>query len=114
VCESIFRHVWLGGQDAADAARLATLRALLAPAQDPGSDEVKAQLKTNTSQAIAAGVFGVPAMRVDGKIFWGLDALPMLRDYLLGGAWFAAGHWDAAAKVPVGLARTASAPAFKT
>jgi 2-hydroxychromene-2-carboxylate isomerase len=114
VCESIFRHVWLGGQDAADAARLATLRAQLAPAQDPGSDEVKAQLKTNTSQAIAAGVFGVPAMLVDGKIFWGLDALPMLRDYLLGGAWFAAGHWDAAGKVPVGLARRASAPAFKT
>jgi len=114
VCETIFRHVWLGGQDAADAARLVTLRAQLAPAQDPGSDAVKAQLKTNTSQAIAAGVFGVPVMRVDDKVFWGLDALPMLRDYLLGGAWFAAGHWDAAGKVPVGLARSASTPAFKT
>ena len=107
VCETIFRHVWLGGQDAADAARLATLRAQLAPAQDPGSEEVKAQLKTNTSRAIAAGVFGVPAMLVDDKVFWGLDALPMLRDYLSGGAWFAAGHWDAAAKVPVGTARSA-------
>jgi 2-hydroxychromene-2-carboxylate isomerase len=114
VCETIFRHVWLGGQDAADAARLATLRAQLAPAQDVGSDAVKAQLKTNTSQAIAAGVFGVPVMRVDDKVFWGLDALPMLRDYLLGGAWFAAGHWDAAGKVPVGLARSAAAPTFKT
>ena len=114
VCETIFRHVWLGGQDAADAARLATLRAQLAPAQDPGSDAVKAQLKTNTSQAIAAGVFGVPVMRVEDKVFWGLDALPMLRDYLSGGAWFAAGHWDAAGKVPVGLARSAAAPAFKT
>ena len=110
VCESIFRHVWLGAQDAADAARLATLRAQLAPAQDPGSEEVKAQLKANTSRAIAAGVFGVPAMLVDDKVFWGLDALPMLRDYLSGGAWFAAGHWDAAAKVPVGTARSASAP----
>jgi 2-hydroxychromene-2-carboxylate isomerase len=110
VCETIFRHVWLGGQDAADAARLVTLRAQLAPAQDPGSDAVKAQLKANTSQAIAAGVFGVPVMRVDDKIFWGLDALPMLRDYLLGGAWFAAGHWDAAGKVPVGLVRPTAAP----
>ena len=114
VCETIFRHVWLGGQDAADAARLATLRAQLAPAQDVGSAAVKAQLKTNTSQAIAAGVFGVPVMRVDDKVFWGLDALPMLRDYLLGGAWFAAGHWDAAGKVPVGLARSAAALTFKT
>ena len=114
VCETIFRHVWLGGQDAADATRLATLRAQLAPAQDPGSDAVKAQLKTNTSLAIAAGVFGVPVMRVEDKVFWGLDALPMLRDYLSGGAWFAAGHWDAAGKVPVGMARPASAPAFKT
>ena len=109
MCETIFCHVWLGGQDAADAARLATLRAQLAPAQDPGSEEVKAQLKTNTSRAIAAGIFGVPAMLVDDKVFWGLDALPMLRDYLSGGAWFAAGHWDAASKVPVGTARSASA-----
>ena len=114
MCETIFRHVWLGGQDAADAARLATLRAQLAPAHDPGSEEVKAQLKTNTTRAIAASVFGVPVMRVDDKIFWGLDALPMLRDYLMGGAWFAAGNWDAAGKVPVGLARSAAAPAFKT
>jgi hypothetical protein len=82
----------------------------LAPAQDPGSEEVKVQLKTNTSRAIAAGVFGVPAMLVDDKVFWGLDALPMLRDYLLGSPWFAGADWDAAAKVPVGMVRPAAGP----
>ena len=40
-------------------------------------DVYKRQLKTNTEEAIAQGVFGVPAMVVDGRIFWGLDALPL-------------------------------------
>jgi hypothetical protein len=47
---------------------------------------------------------------VDGQVFWGLDALPMLRDCLLGSPWFAGADWDAAAKVPVGMARPAAGP----
>jgi 2-hydroxychromene-2-carboxylate isomerase len=107
VCETIFKHVWVGGHAATDADRLATLGTALAPQQDPNSESVKAQLKTNTRQAIDAGVFGVPAMVVDDKVFWGLDALPMLRDYLLGDPWFAKANWDAAAQVPVGISRPA-------
>lgn len=83
-CESIFRHVWCSGTSADDAERLAELTALLAPARDPAGDEVKQELKTATESAIAAGLFGVPSMVVDGKLFWGLDALPMLRAYLEG------------------------------
>ena len=110
VCETIFRHVWVGGAEAADPARLAALRAQLAPVQAPDAEAVKTQLKTNTRQAIERGVFGVPAMVVDDKVFWGLDALPMLRDYLLGSPWFAGADWDAAAKVPVGIARPPAGP----
>ena len=33
----------------------------------------------SADQAKQAGVFGVPAWEVDGKVFWGQDALPMLR-----------------------------------
>jgi 2-hydroxychromene-2-carboxylate isomerase len=110
VCETIFKHVWVGGEEAAEALRLASLRAQLAPLQDPDSEAVKEQLKTNTREAIAVGVFGVPAMVVDDKVFWGLDAIPMLRDYLLGSPWFAGGHWDAAAKVPVGIVRPVTDP----
>jgi 2-hydroxychromene-2-carboxylate isomerase len=79
VCESIFRHVWRGGADAADAARLSQLQQQLAPTRDPASDEVKNALKQATQDAIAAGLFGVPTFAVDDKLFWGFDALPMLR-----------------------------------
>jgi 2-hydroxychromene-2-carboxylate isomerase len=105
VCESIFRHVWQGGAEAADGQRLAALTAQLAPQQHLAADEAKAQLKKNTGDAIALNVFGVPAMEVDGKIFWGFDALPMLRDYLLGNAWFGGEGWNSAGKVSVGITR---------
>jgi 2-hydroxychromene-2-carboxylate isomerase len=103
VCETLFRHVWEGGQDAADAQRLQTLTTELAPARDPISDEVRDQLKAHTNDAIARGVFGVPSYAVDGQVFWGLDALPMLRDCVAGGAWFGQGHWDSAAQLPSGI-----------
>ena len=105
VCETIFRHVWQGGKDAADASRLADLEAILGPEHSANSDWVKATLKSNTEAAIAEGVFGVPAFKVGDKLFWGLDALPMLRECLNGDAWFAGTGWADAAKVPVGQAR---------
>jgi 2-hydroxychromene-2-carboxylate isomerase len=105
VCESIFRHVWTGGLEAADATRLAALSAQLGPLQDMAGERVKEQLKTHAAEAVALGVFGVPAFVVDGKVFWGLDSLPMLRDYLLHGAWFASSAWDDAADVKIGTAR---------
>ena len=108
VCETIFRHVWQGGADAADVGRLAELARLLAPARAPDSDQVKAALKSNCDEAIKHGVFGVPTIEVDGKLFWGLDALPMLRDYLNGEAWFQTDAWKCAAQVPVGQARQKS------
>jgi 2-hydroxychromene-2-carboxylate isomerase len=104
VCESIFRHVWRGGAAADDAGRLAELAAQLAPPRAPAADEVKAQLKANTDDAVARGVFGVPMFEADGKLFWGLDALPMLRAYLLGDTWFDA-SWDAVTQVVDGLRR---------
>jgi 2-hydroxychromene-2-carboxylate isomerase len=107
VCETIFRHVWQGGAEAADEQRLAALTALLAPQQHLSVDEAKAQLKKNTDEAIALNVFGVPAMEVDGKIFWGFDALPMLRDYLSGDAWFDGEGWNGVSKISVGISRKA-------
>ena len=103
VCETLFRHVWEGGQDAADAQRLQALTTELAPARDPNSDEVRDQLKAHTDNAIAQGVFGVPSYAVDGQVFWGLDALPMLRSCVAGDAWFSGPQWDAAAQLPSGI-----------
>ena len=103
VCETLFRHVWRGGADALDPARLQAVTALLAPARAAESEAVKAQLRTQTEAALARGVFGVPAFEVDGRLFWGFDALPMLRSYFDGDAWFDGPAWDT--QVPVGVRR---------
>ncbi|MDD5333865.1 MAG: 2-hydroxychromene-2-carboxylate isomerase [Rhodoferax sp.] len=105
VCETVFRHVWRGGADATDAQRLQGLTRQLAPKRAADCEEVKAQLKSHTDEAIARGVFGVPTLAVDDKLFWGFDALPMLRDYLRGDAWFAGPQWDAAASLPAAVQR---------
>ena len=105
VCETIFRHVWRGGLEALDPARLQALLDTLTPSREVNGDAVKAQLKRNTDEAIALGVFGVPAFVVDGKLFWGLDSLPMLRAYLQGDAWFDGPDWQAGANVREGLGR---------
>ena len=107
VAGTVLRHVWQGGRDALDPERLAALAAELAeqirPGQDVNSAEPKALLRANTEAAQAAGVFGVPSFVVDGKVFWGLDALPMLRAYLEGDAWFDGPDWDAAPRTQSGL-----------
>ena len=96
VVEALMRHVWRGGADAVDAARIDALTRELAPARDPSSDEVKAELRAATDAAIARGVFGVPTFELGGRLFWGLEALPMLRAALLGDAWFDGPTWDEA------------------
>lgn len=93
VVEAILRHVWRGGEDANDPARLAALQTELAPARDPGLAEVKDELRASTEEAIAQGVFGVPSFGLDGRVFWGLDALPMLADALRGDPWFDGPGW---------------------
>ena len=105
VTEAILRHVWRGGNDAADPQRLQELVQLLSPPRDPEDGTVKAQLKVFSDEAIRLGLFGVPSLVVDGRVFWGLDALPMVRDYLVGDPWFDGADWDAAARLPTGTQR---------
>ncbi len=106
VVEAVFRHVWRGGGDANDPQRLANLTARLAPARDPHSDAVKAELRGNGEAAMAQGLFGVPTFELDGRLFWGLDALPMLRDALQGGTWFSGPAWDREGAPRPGLKRS--------
>ena len=112
VCERVFRHVWQGGLEPADAQRLQALAATLQHPDAPLAAEtsehaasVKQQLQSNTDEAIALGVFGVPSVVIDGQIFWGLDALPMLRQYLSGDDWFAGHSWKNACQIAVGAHR---------
>ena len=103
--DAIFRHVWLGGADALDPARLQALQQLLAEQTKTDAlaeQRAKDLLRSNTDAAAVAGVFGVPAMVVDGKLFWGLDSLPMLTAYLAGDAWFEQA-WNDFGSRPSGL-----------
>ena len=106
VAGTVLRHVWVGGHDALDPARLDALAQALGPQlksdMEPQGAAVKALLRANTDAAAARGVFGVPALGVDDKLFWGFDALPMLRAWMEGDAWFGAG-WEASAQVASGL-----------
>lgn len=108
VAGAVLRHVWVGGQDALERARLDALAEELGAQQRPGehrdSPTAKALLRANTAAAQAAGVFGVPTFDCEGKLFWGLDALPMLRACVAGDAWFDGGQWDALRHVRSGLA----------
>ena len=104
---SIFMHVWAsGGADALAPERLEALRAQLQQQLRKAEDapaHAKELLRQNTEAAVAAGVFGVPTLEVDGRQFFGLDGLPMLQAYLRGDAWFEGAHWAQAPQVASGL-----------
>ena len=105
VVEVVFRHAWVGGADAADAQRLQALAAALAPERDPDSAEVKDELRAATAAAAAAGVFGVPTFGCEGRLFWGDDALPMLRAALTGDPFFDGPAWEEAGRERPGVVR---------
>jgi 2-hydroxychromene-2-carboxylate isomerase len=96
-CELVLRHVWRGGADPNDAARLDALRVQLAPARNPADAAVKQALRDLTAQAVERGVFGVPTVGLDGRLFWGLDALAMVAAAMRGDPWFDGPAWDDAA-----------------
>jgi 2-hydroxychromene-2-carboxylate isomerase len=109
VCEQVLHHVWRGGADANEPARLAALTQTLAPKRDPASAEVKDELQAATAAAAARGLFGVPSVEVDGRVFWGLDGLDLLSAFLRGDPWFDGPGWDAATQVK-GVHRTPRSP----
>ena len=104
-CEAVLRHVWQGGADANDAARLASLTQALAPRTDPADDSIKQALRDATASALTLGVFGVPTLALEGRLFWGLDALPMLSACLRGDPWFDGPAWQRAGAPRPGVLR---------
>ncbi len=86
---ALFAATWAGGGgiDApAKVARVASAVGLDGEALviAAGTDVAKAALRTQTDDAIARGVFGVPTAIVDDEMFWGVDSLPHLEMYLQG------------------------------
>lgn len=87
--DALFAAVWVRGMHIAEPAiveRIASeagLDGAALSAQASQSDS-KAQLRKQTDQAIADGVFGVPTMAVGTELFWGYDDLPFLQRFLDG------------------------------
>ena len=71
------------------------------------SDEVKAELRRRTDEAVARGVFGVPTMFVGEELYWGADRLAMV-EAALGGE--VPRSIEATAMVPVDLYFDYSSP----
>ncbi len=93
-CEAVLRHVWAEGGDANHVDRLAALTQLLAPRIAPDDASIKQALKDSTAEAVARGIFGVPTIEFGGRLFWGLDSLPMLAACLRDEPWFDGPAWD--------------------
>lgn len=103
-----FRLIWGQGRDGNDPAVLAEVAAA---AGDPaaldriGDQQVKDALRLATEEAVAAGIFGVPSLLIDGEVFWGVDAMTMARDYLVAPDHFLSGEMARVSSLPVGVRR---------
>ncbi len=49
-----------------------------------GTPEIKDALRARTDEAVRRGVFGAPAMFVDGELYWGQDRLDFVNEALAG------------------------------
>lgn len=86
----VFRAYWTESRDISDLGVIAGIgddvgldgTALAAAAEDP---VWKAALEGNNAEAESRGLFGVPTVDADGKLFFGNDRLPLLH-YSLGGS----------------------------
>jgi len=105
----VLRFVWRDGRSTVEPSALDELGRRLGvsqPAESVNSPEVKRALRENTERAMREGIFGVPALRAGGDVFWGEDATAMERRTCEQGAvWLGEGEWLRAASLPVGVQR---------
>ena len=81
--DRIFDGLWTTGVDPQDPSVVQTLaQALNVDPARLAAPEVKQQLRVETEQACARGVFGVPTLAIGKELFWGADAMPMAAQYL--------------------------------
>lgn len=97
--DALFAAVWVRGLHIAEPSvveKVATETgldggALLTRAQQPAC---KADLRKQTDEAIADGVFGVPTMAVGNELFWGYDDMAFLQRFLDGTDPTDPARWD--------------------
>ena len=109
VIHGIFRFVWQDGHLPDTPLEWFELTSLLGlPSSDAeiSASRVKDELRANTDLAIARGVFGVPTLEIDNRLFWGLDATDMALDYVKGAPVFRSEAYARIRDVPSGATRT--------
>ncbi len=108
----IFRFVWRDGRLPdlpIEWAELANDLGMPDAAARIAAPEIKAELRRNTDEAIARGVFGVPTLAVGTELFWGADATAMAADYVAAGCRFADPEYARVAELPIGAERKEAA-----
>ena len=106
--EAIFAHVWRDGRAGATPAELGSVAPALGVdnvENATNAETVKMQLRANTQEALAAGVFGVPTLHVGSELFWGNDASAMFEDWLADPDRFRGVEYRRIAALPVGIER---------
>ena len=106
--EAIYAHLWRDGRSGTTPAELREVARALGIDDGEaviGAEAIKAQLRANTDAALAAGVFGVPTLRVGGELFWGNDASGMVDDWLADASRFADPEYQRIATLPLGVQR---------
>ena len=107
--DAVFDLIWAEGLDLSDPARLPVLAAAVGLpdlAARLQSDGVKQALRANGEAALAASVFGVPTLVMDGETFWGDDASDLFAAFAADSGLFEAPEMARLATIPVGVSRT--------
>ncbi|MBC8007089.1 MAG: 2-hydroxychromene-2-carboxylate isomerase [Prolixibacteraceae bacterium] len=102
----IFEAVWTTGADPNDELTFEQLaRSLDLDPSRLGDQTIKEELRVETAQAVARGVFGVPTLIVDDELFWGSDAMDFVEAYLADPGIVATDEMKRAANLPIGASR---------
>lgn len=106
--DAVLRFIWEQGRGADSVEALSELAhglGIADPAAALSSAAVKAQLRENFERALAAGVFGVPTLAIDGELFWGEDATEFALAYLANPALLTESEFARLDALPVGVQR---------
>lgn len=105
----LFNWIWRDGRAGDSPQALALPGAMLDIADVAAAvsaPSVKEQLRQNTEAAIAAGVFGVPTLAIDGELFWGNDSHALMAAVLADPALLRQPEWERVVALPVAVERS--------
>ncbi len=106
--EAIFDCIWRRGEDVNAPATFAALAHRLGLADAAGAiadPAVKQKLLANTERALARGVYGVPTFDLAGELFWGADAMGLMRAFAANPAMFKQGEYARVDALPTAAKR---------